>query len=1036
MADDMKRVGLSFKTDGTVDFQKSLKQISEAVQGNREEFKRAKIAWDDSTTAMEKLTDRQKYLQKQTETYNEKVEVLRRELSELEEAENKNEKAISQKKKQLSQAETTLAQYEKGLKEVNQEIKSGSAVLKENMKKLDDSISTLDASAKKNESSFKLMKSQWDENTSSAEKLKDEQKYLTEQGETYQKKVSLIKEELKLLENAEGDNKKAIEEKKAALNETEASLNEYKSRLKEVNQEIESGSAALEENMKKLDDSIDTLDESAKKNESSFKLVKSQWDKNTSSAKKLKDEQKYLTEQSENYQKKVGLVKDELKLLENAEGDNKKAIEEKKAALNEAEVSLNEYKSRLKEVNEQLKFGKASIEEYTEKVQKAGEKVKNAGSGMTKTVTAPILAAGAASAKMAMDFEDSMAKVSTIADATEVPMDEMQKAILNLSNQTGISSEEIAQNIYDSISAGQKTGDAVNFVSNSTKLAKAGFADAGAALDVLTTIMNAYGLKASEVTNVSDMLIQTQNLGKTTVADLASSMGKVIPTANAYGVSLDELCAGYAIMTANGVATAESTTYMNGMLNELGKSGTNVSETLKEKTGKTFKELMDSGMSLSDVLKIISDAATENNKSFGDMWSSSEAGKAGMILLGDSAENFNGVLEQMQNSAGATNTAFEKLDTNSAKIKKATNELRNDAIDFGTTLMEELAPIIENIAEKISEFTEWFNGLSESEKQTIIQIGLIVAAIGPLLIALGTVVSGGAKIIGGIPVIAKGLSGLFGIIAANPVLAIITAIAIAVFALWTNCDEFREGVLEGIEIIKSVLTAGYDFCVELGEEKLGRIQDAYEKHGGGITGILAASWQTWKEIWSTGYDVIDKLTGGKLTGVKNKFWSKFEEIKNVVKNALDAVKRFFAGEWPTPKIKMPHFRISPPGWSIGDLVKGSIPRLSVNWHAKGAILNRPTVINQSGNTIDVAGEAGPEAVTPIETLRKYVREEVKENNADLIKALAEVLGNLGLTMENVINLGDERIYQKVVKLTIKELNRQQTSKPVWKGGFA
>ena len=919
MADDMKRVGLSFKTDGPIDFQKSLKQISEAVQGNREEFKRAKIAWDDSTTAMEKLTDRQKYLQKQTETYNEKVEVLRRELSELEEAENKNEKAISQKKKQLSQAETTLAQYQKGLKEVNQEIKSGSAVLEENMKKLDDSISTLDASAKKNESSFELMKSQWDKNTSSAKKLKDEQKYLTEQGETYQKKVSLVKEELKLLENAEGDNKKAIEEKKAALNE--------------------------------------------------------------------------------------------------------------------AEASLNEYKNRLKEVDEQLKFGKASIEEYTEKVQKAGEKVKDAGSGMTKKVTTPILATGVASAKMAMDFEDSMAKVSTIADATEVPMDDMQKAILDLSNQTRISAEEIAQNVYDSISAGQKTDDAVNFVSKSTKLAKAGFADAGAALDVLTTIMNAYGLKASEVTNVSDMLIQTQNLGKTTVADLASSMGKVIPTANAYGVSLDELCAGYAIMTANGVATAESTTYMNGMLNELGKSGTNVSETLKEKTGKTFKELMDSGMSLSDVLKIISDAATENNKSFGDMWSSSEAGKAGMILLGDSAENFNGVLEQMQNSAGATNTAFEKLDTNSAKIKKATNELRNDAIDFGTTLMEELAPIIENIAEKISEFTEWFNGLSESEKQTIIQIGLIVAAIGPLLVALGTVVSGGAKIIGGIPVIAKGLSGLFGIIAANPVLAIITAIAIAVFALWTNCDEFREGVLEGIDIIKTVLTAGYDFCVELGEEKLGRIQDAYEKHGGGITGILAASWQTWKEIWSTGYDVIDKLTGGKLTGVKNKFWSKFEEIKNVVKNALDAVKRFFAGEWPTPKIKMPHFQISPPGWSIGDLVKGSIPRLSVNWHAKGAILNRPTVINRSGNTIDVAGEAGPEAVTPIETLRKYVREEVKENNADLIKALAEVLGNLGLTMENVINLGDERIYQKVVKLTIKELNRQQTSKPVWKGGF-
>ena len=89
------------------------------------------------------------------------------------------------------------------------------------------------------------------------------------------------------------------------------------------------------------------------------------------------------------------------------------------------------------------------------------------------------------------------------------------------------------------------------------------------------------------------MLIQTQNLGKTTVAELSSSMGKVIPTANAYHVQFDQLCTGYAKMTANGVATAESTTYMNSMLNELGKSGTTVSDILKEKTGKSFAELME-----------------------------------------------------------------------------------------------------------------------------------------------------------------------------------------------------------------------------------------------------------------------------------------------------------------------------------------------------------------------------------------------------------------------------------------------------------
>lgn len=170
-------------------------------------------------------------------------------------------------------------------------------------------------------------------------------------------------------------------------------------------------------------------------------------------------------------------------------------------------------------------------------------------------ISAATAAAGVATVKMAWDFEDSMAKVSTIANTTEVPLEDLQAAILELSDESGIAAGEIAENVYNAISAGQKTGDAVNFVRHATDLARAGFADSGNSLDLLTTIMNAYKLEANEVTNVSDNLIATQNLGKTTVAELSSSMGKIIPTANAANVSLDQLCAGYALMTANGVAT-------------------------------------------------------------------------------------------------------------------------------------------------------------------------------------------------------------------------------------------------------------------------------------------------------------------------------------------------------------------------------------------------------------------------------------------------------------------------------------------------
>ena len=275
--------------------------------------------------------------------------------------------------------------------------------------------------------------------------------------------------------------------------------------------------------------------------------------------------QKYrlLTEKADETRKKLQTLKDAQSQVEEQYQNGE--IDQGKYDAFRRELITTE--NQLKELEKDVARSNVTINSFGEKMKETGGKLTAAGKAVMP-VSAAVAGIGTAAAVSAVNFEDAMAKVSTIADTTEVPLDELRSQILALSSQTGISANEIADNVYNAISAGQKTGDAVNFVTNSTKLAKAGFADAGAALDVLTTILNAYGMEASEVTNVSDMLIQTQNLGKTTVAELSSSMGKVIPTANAYHVQLDQLCAGYAKMTANGVATAESTTYMNSMLNE------------------------------------------------------------------------------------------------------------------------------------------------------------------------------------------------------------------------------------------------------------------------------------------------------------------------------------------------------------------------------------------------------------------------------------------------------------------------------------
>lgn len=427
--------------------------------------------------------------------------------------------------------------------------------------------------------------------------------------------------------------------------------------------------------------------------------------------------------------------KEKLNMLESAQKQVNKQLQNKKITdeqyrafqreVENAKNEVNRFGGQLEEAESKIKDLKGaadktsdSAENLGDELQKAGEQAENSKGeySVLKGTLADLAADGIRKVtdalkdcgSQAMEFEDSVAKLSTIADDS-VSIEKMEHDIMDLSNATGIAADELANTAYDAISAGQDTADAVGFVGEATNLARAGFADTASTLDLLTTILNAYGLESEKVTEVSDMLIQTQNLGKTTVGQLSSAMGKVIPTANACGVSLDQLAAGYAVMTAKGVATAETTTYINSMLNELSKSGTKSSDTLKNETGKSFQELVADGESLSDILSHIKDAADKQNLSFNDMWGSAEAGKAGLILLGDSAQDYNDVLNKMQNSSGATEAALEKLNTKSYALERVQNQLKNSMISTGKETLAALTPLAEKALPKIERAIDKFN---------------------------------------------------------------------------------------------------------------------------------------------------------------------------------------------------------------------------------------------------------------------------------------------------------------------------------------
>lgn len=246
MADELKRVGLVFKADGAADFQKTMQQVNTAVQENSNSFKLAKAAWDDSTTAVEKLKDRQEYLAKQTDVYSDKVEILKRELEEMKSAENRNEDAVRKKQNQLTSAQISLTKYQKGLAEVTEELESGAAESKEQIRKLSDKIAESTDKIKANEIEIEALKSKYDDHIKSIVKYKDEQKYLSNQTENYERILESLKKQLDILKSAENKDEKAIQDKKNEINETTTKLNGYKSKLEDVEQKLKSGAAVTE----------------------------------------------------------------------------------------------------------------------------------------------------------------------------------------------------------------------------------------------------------------------------------------------------------------------------------------------------------------------------------------------------------------------------------------------------------------------------------------------------------------------------------------------------------------------------------------------------------------------------------------------------------------------------------------------------------------------------------------------------------------------------------------------------------------------
>lgn len=470
------------------------------------------------------------------------------------------------------------------------------------------------------------------------------------------------------------------------------------------------------------------------------------------------------------------------------QGDRaQQALEDQATSAEQAAHGFEEYGNEAEEAgNQSEEFG----ERAAESSKKAEESAMSLGDALA--------AAGVVAALKQMvdaynefdtaadQFETAMAKVGTIADPAAASLEDLQGQIQDLSKETGVAVTDLSESVYSAISASVDTAKSVEFVAQANALAVGGFTQTATSVDILTTILNAYKLEADQTQSVADKLIMTQNLGKTTVDELGSSMGKVIPTANSLNVNLDQLCGAYAVMTANGIATAETTTYLNSMLNELGKNGTAAADAFAAGTehikagGLTMAEAMADGWGLTDVLSILDEQAYVTGTSISNMFGSAEAGKAANVLWSN-AEKVDNAVAQMGDSAGAANSAFEKMSATGEFVeKKWDNALENLKISIGDAQpsLDGLMSKGTDIINKVSEFVSKNPQLVGAIEGAALALGVFTAVVTAYTVAVKLAKTAQDLLAASMPT--------------NPIFLTVTAIAAltaGVIAFVSTCDD-------------------------------------------------------------------------------------------------------------------------------------------------------------------------------------------------------------------------------------------------------
>lgn len=554
-------------------------------------------------------------------------------------------------------------------------------------------------------------------------------------------------------------------------------------------------------------------------------------------------------------------------------------------------------KGDMSDIKKAFSTAQTSLDTLEKKFESASQKFE-AASKKFAPISAAVAGVGAASGKMALDFENSMANVNTLLDDPS-HLEGYKNAVRRISDNTGLSLETMSAGMYQAISSlGDGGEETERIFTTMARSAKAGGAEVSDSVALISAGMKGYNDVSNETAQkISDLAFQTAKLGVTTFPEMAKSMQPLFPLANSLNLSYEELFGSMATLTGVTGNTAEVSTQLKAVFSNL-MAPTTAMQGVIEKYGYSSGQAMLESEGLAGMLKIVQNETGGQADKMAELFSSTEAVTAMTALTGSQFDTFNDKLGQMSDAAGATNAAYEKLQTNGGKLRKAWNQVKNTGVLLGSTMIDMMVPAIMMITDKIDTFSEYFANADDSTKRFIVTVGAIVAAIAPALMLTGKLAGIGAALAKGFAMVSS---------PAGIVIALVAGLAAGVAHLMATNEEFREhviGIWQGIQaIIEPIISSIKEKCATIFSGiSDGSALDGIEGKFSGVVSKIQPAVETIKGMVSSAVEFIKPMLPGIFDGFMQSvsnfvpaLQSIFGTAKNIIGTIAEAFSGFFSG---------------------------------------------------------------------------------------------------------------------------------------------